>query len=92
MLCIPLLLESNQQNLVDRILVIDADEDKQISRSLKRDDTTVEEVETIMATQIPRHKRLAQADDVISNNGSLEDLHKAVDNYHRQLVKELTKK
>ena len=90
-LSIPLLLESNQQHLVDRILVIDTDENQQISRSCERDNTTVAEVKAIMATQLPRHERLARADDVICNSGSVEALHKSVDDYHRQLVKELSK-
>ena len=91
-LCIPLLLESNQQNLVDRILVIDAKEDKQIDRSCKRDNITKADVKAIMASQFSTHQRLAQADIVISNNGSIEDLHAAVDNCHRQLIKELAVK
>ena len=91
-LSIPLLLESNQEQLVDRVLVIDVDEDKQISRSCERDNMTASEVKAIIASQLPRHERLARADDVISNNGSLEDLYVNVDNYHQQLVKELTNK
>ena len=91
-LSIPLLLESNQEQLVDRVLVIDVDEDKQISRSCERDNMTASEAKAIIASQLPRHERLARADDVISNNGSLEDLYVNVDNYHQQLVKELTNK
>ena len=91
-LSIPLLLESNQEQLVDRVLVIDVDEDKQISRSCERDNITASEAKAIIASQLPRHERLARADDVISNNGSLEDLYVNVDNYHQQLVKELTNK
>ena len=89
-LSIPLLLESNQEHLVDRVLVIDVDEDKQISRSCERDHITANEAKAIMASQLSRHERLARADDVISNNSSLEDLHAEIDNYHQQLVKELT--
>ena len=91
-LSIPLLLESKQQDLVDRILVIDVDEDKQISRSCKRDNMTIADSKAVMASQLPRHQRLAQADVVISNNGSLGELHAAIDNYHWQLIKELTVK
>ena len=91
-LCMPLLLESNQQHLVNQVLVIDTDEDRQMSRSCKRDNMTVAEIKAIMATQLPRHERLARADKVISNNGSLAELHQAIDNYHRQLVNDLTVK
>ena len=91
-LSIPLLLESKQPYSVDRILVIDTDEDKQISRSCKRDNMTVTEAKAVIENQLPRHQRLARADDIISNNGSLEDLCKAVDDYHLQLIEELTTK
>ena len=89
-LSIPLLLESNQEHLVDRVLVIDVDEEIQISRCCERDHINASEARAVIASQLPRHERLARADDVICNNGSLEDLHVNVDNYHQQLVKELT--
>jgi dephospho-CoA kinase len=91
-LCIPLLLESNQQDLVDRIVVIDTHEDKQIHRSCQRDNMTKADVKVIMASQLSSRRRLQQADIVISNNGSIEDLHAAVDNCHQQLIEELTVK
>jgi len=91
-LCMPLLLESKQQHSVDRVLVIDADVDRQIRRSCKRDHISEAEVKAIIASQLPAHQRLAQADIVISNNGTMEQLHRAVDACHRQLTEELMTK
>ncbi len=64
---IPLLLESHQQPLVDRILVVDVPETLQISRTMKRDGVSAEAVKKILHAQTDRNSRLAAADDVIDN-------------------------
>ena len=71
---IPLLLESDQRSLVDRILVIDIPESLQISRTIQRDGVSAEQVEKILASQVDRQSRLTAADDIINNSGELEAL------------------
>lgn len=71
---IPLLLESNQHSLVDRILVIDVPETLQISRTMQRDGVSASEVHNILAAQVDRNSRLAAADDVIDNSADLEQI------------------
>ena len=71
---IPLLLESQQQSLVDRILVVDVPESLQISRTMQRDDISAAAVEKILASQTDRQTRLAAADDVIDNAGDLTEV------------------
>lgn len=71
---IPLLIETQKENYVDRILVIDAPESLQISRLTNRDGITAEEARQIIAAQAPRNTRLAFADDVIENADSLAAL------------------
>ena len=66
-LMVPLLFENNLQSLVQRTLVIDVDEATQIRRTMRRDNTTEEQVKAIIAAQCPRQQRLALADDVIQN-------------------------
>lgn len=66
-LMVPLLFENNMQSLVQRTLVIDVDEATQIRRTMQRDKTTEEQAKAIIATQFPRLRRLALADDVIVN-------------------------
>ncbi len=70
----PLLLETNQNEMVSRVLVIDAPEQQQIARTSARDDTNIEAVQAIMATQLTRQQRLQKADDVIVNDSDLDSL------------------
>lgn len=77
-LVIPLLIESGSYDLVDRILVVDINEETQIKRLLQRENTTLEMARKILASQASRQQRLAKADDVIINNQSIEDLSKQV--------------
>lgn len=80
---IPLLVEANQQDLVDRVLVIDASEEAQIERLMRRDDVSEQQARSILAAQLDRDTRLAAADDIITNAGSIEDLVKQVDRLHQ---------
>lgn len=83
LLVIPLLLETgNYHALVDRILVVDCDEQQQIDRVMQRSNLNSEQVRAIMAAQIPRSARLKQADDVIINNSDLNSLEKQVKALH----------
>jgi len=75
---VPLLTGSDLQCFVDRILVVDCDEHTQIERLLARDAETPEQARRILAAQSSREQRLAIADDVISNDDSLEDTREAV--------------
>ena len=84
----PLLLETRQYLLVDRILVIDASEQLQITRASIRDLNNEEQIRAIMATQLLRQDRCAQANDIIQNSGSLIELDEQVEKLH-QLYLEL---
>lgn len=78
----PLLIESHQDQLVDRILVIDLPEKLQIERTCLRDNNQEELVTKIMANQLERQERLAKADDVIDNSKGLNELKKQVNYWH----------
>lgn len=89
---IPLLLEAGQTDIVDRVLVVDAPESAQIQRTRTRDGVSDEEVRRILASQIGRAKRLAQANDVIENNGTIDELRQRVrrlDEFYRSLAHNL---
>ncbi len=75
---IPLLLESDQRSLVNRILVVDAPESMQKSRTMQRDGITASQVEKILASQIDRQSRRKAADDIIENSGDLDTLRSQV--------------
>jgi len=83
----PLLLETNQHTLCDRILVIDAREDLQLSRTSKRDNNDIEQVRRIMASQASREERLKHADDTIENNADPGHLHQQIDAIHQHYLK-----
>ncbi|MES9827265.1 MAG: dephospho-CoA kinase [Candidatus Thiodiazotropha sp.] len=86
-LVIPLLFETGQMSLADRVLVVDCDESLQIERVLARDEISREQIRQIIASQVDRQTRLQGADDVIENNGSLEALIKATGGLHRNYLK-----
>jgi len=82
----PLLLETDQHELVDRILVIDVPVDLQISRTMERDNNSREQVERIIAAQIPREQRLARADEVIDNSRPIGEVEHQVLELHNRFV------
>lgn len=82
-LVVPLLLESGDyRRRVGRVLVVDCPEETQISRVMARSRLSEAEVRRIMAAQASRAQRLAAADDVIENSGSLADLEARVQALH----------
>ena len=77
-LAIPLLIESNFTDLVDRIIVVDADDATRIKRIQQRDNRPDDQIRNIIKQQITRDDRLQRADDILNNNGNLDDLRAAV--------------
>ena len=82
----PLLLETDQHELVDRIIVIDVPEDVQLERTMARDTNSREQVERIIAAQMSREDRLARADEVIDNDRPLDDVTRQVRELHERLL------
>jgi dephospho-CoA kinase len=82
----PLLLETSQRELVDRILVVDVSRETQLSRTLERDGSPRETVEAIIEAQVSREVRCKNADDIIANDGDIKDLAKQVDRLHDQYL------
>lgn len=82
----PLLIESGQYRLVDRLLIIDVPESMQLQRTCQRDNNSVELVKKIMAQQTSRDQRLALADDIINNTKDLNSLQKQVEQLHQHYL------
>jgi dephospho-CoA kinase len=78
----PLLLETNQHELVDRILLIDVPEDVQVARTAQRDQVAASQVKAIMDAQMPRQQRRGRADDIVVNDSTLDALHETLDRLH----------
>jgi dephospho-CoA kinase len=85
---VPLLVESSLRAFVDRVLVVDCDEEIQVARLLERDAEPEQQARKILAAQSTRDERLAIADDVIENEGSLEDAREQVLALHRSYLRE----
>lgn len=72
LIVVPLLVDSQLRQFVDRVLVVDCEEDTQIERLLARDEESVDRARRIIAAQASREDRLEIADDVINNDHSVE--------------------
>ena len=70
---VPLLVGSALMQFVDRVLVVDCDEETQIQRLIARDTESVEQARKILSAQASRDDRLAIADDVINNDRDLAE-------------------
>lgn len=81
-LVIPLLFETASDYPLDRILVIDAPVDIRSQRVKQRDGLSDSEIGAILQSQASRHQRLNTADDVVENQGSLEDLKAEIERLH----------
>jgi dephospho-CoA kinase len=84
---IPLLVESGSSGRVDRILVVDVDEDVQLHRIMARDGCTLEQARAVLASQASRSARLAAANDILLNAGTVTDLRQAVDHLHERYLR-----
>ncbi len=85
-LVLPIFNPHRKHPLADRVLVIDVPESVQLERTMARDGNTREQVEAIMSTQTGRVERLAAADEIITNDGSVAALHAKVDQQHAEYL------
>ena len=88
----PLLFETKQSNHCNETLVIDVSEETQVLRTKTRDEVSEEQVRTIILSQINRSERLRLANHIIENEGSLDDLAKAVKELHQKLIAKIETK
>ena len=80
---VPLIFETNSMNQYQRILVVDCDEEIQISRAAKRDNSSKEDIKKILNSQATREERLSIANEVILNNSSIKSLQMEVLRVHQ---------
>lgn len=79
---VPLLAETGFDDLVDRVLVVDCPVELQLERLMVRDGENETSARNILGAQASREERLAIADDVITNTGSISDLQAEVERLH----------
>jgi dephospho-CoA kinase len=84
---VPLLIESgNWLDLLDYLAVVDCPEEVQIERVMHRSNLPRNEVERILKAQASRQERIAHADIVIENQGSLDSLEVEVLKLHQKIL------
>jgi dephospho-CoA kinase len=79
---IPLLLKKSDYDFIDRILVIDCEENIQIQRVIDRNGFSEELVRSIMSKQLSRQDRNQLSDDLIENNADIDSLHTKIEKLH----------
>ena len=84
LVAVPLLVETNFGELVDRILVVDAPESAQLERLMRRDAIPKPEASEMIRAQVDRATRLKAAHDIIDNSGTTEATRRQVELAHRR--------
>jgi dephospho-CoA kinase len=79
---IPLLFETNFHQLIDKILVVIANEENKIKRIIQRDGRTPEDILSIIKSQVSDSKRISEADDIIENNSDIKELETKIQGLH----------
>jgi dephospho-CoA kinase len=85
-LVIPLLVEKSLGSQLDRVLVVDCDEDLQIRRLQARDGSTLEQARAILNVQTSRSARLKAAHDVLKNDGDMSAVRDQVATLHARYL------
>ena len=83
---VPLLVETGMDKQFERILVVDVPEKVQIERVVARDRVDAEQSRRILGQQASHTRRLAVADDIIANTGTLAELEDKVAALHQQYL------
>lgn len=82
---VPLLVESGRDDLA-AVVVVDVDPEVALARLVEQRGMRPDDARARMARQASREERLARADEVLDNSGSLDDLRAQVDALWERLV------
>lgn len=82
----PLLFESKLNTLMDRNIVVVADEELQIERGIKRDGLTRKEISERLSRQISVNEKIKYSDYVIYNSGNLSETKQQVEDIWKILM------
>lgn len=79
------LLKSKDDYQINRVLCINCSPNTQISR-LKTRQLSKEDIQGMLDLQIPFKERIALADDILENNGNLDDFYQKLEDLHQKYV------
>ncbi|MCO8060975.1 dephospho-CoA kinase [Acinetobacter lwoffii] len=82
----PLLFETNQHELTQHTLLIDATIELQIERASQRDGQNIEQIRNIIAAQMSREQKQTMADDIVLNDGHLDHLYAHLKLLHQKYL------
>ena len=82
----PLLFENNLDKYCDHTLLIDVPTSVQVARTAKRDNTSSEQVKSIIASQMSRADKQQKADDILNNDRSLNLVHIELVDLHKKYL------
>jgi len=83
---IPLLVEQNWQNMVDRVLMIDTPQSLQLKRVRERDKLDDKMILSIIGSQASRSAKIAASDDVVMNDQDLDNLKRQLSDLHQRYL------
>lgn len=84
---IPLLFESNRwEGRYKKIISVDCPIEQQIERVMARNHLEKSEIQKIIAAQVSREKRNSNADFIIDNSGSWDELRFQVVKIHQKII------
>ena len=83
---VPLLVENGLQNRANRVLVVDVDNETQLTRTMARDGISRQQALNILSAQVTREQRLAIADDIVDNSGTAQALEPFIAELHRRYL------
>lgn len=83
---IPLLVETGQADRFDLVLVVDVPSELQVARLVANRGMSEDEARARIASQATREQRLAAADVVVPNDGSLAELDARIDEIWPRLI------
>jgi dephospho-CoA kinase len=88
---VPLLLENRMESLTDKIAVVTISAEKRLERLRKREDLSPEHVQRVLSKQWDQDRKVARADFVINNDGSVEETERQVRKIMQRIAPRLVK-
>ena len=86
---LPLLFELDYEDWFDEVWLVVLDEDQQIGRLMARNSYSFDQAQKRIAAQLPLAKKIRLADQLIDNNGSLEETYAQLDQQLERLKAQL---
>jgi len=83
---IPLLFESKLTHMVDKTILVYVDEKTQLKRLMKRNGYTEKEAKMRIESQLPLHTKKDLSDEIIDNNGGIEQTEKQLHEILKKLI------